>query len=114
MHMSRWFFVAALFVTCLSTASAQDNRWSGGMLNGYAWRQMDDVARTYYVAGVVEVSSTLEDDPRRPVDLEKCRCTAGQLIDGVTSFYKMANGPNERLMRLPILAAVTGDCWRRS
>src|SRR5260370_20493341 len=32
--MSKCLPGAALLVACVSTASAQDNRWSGGMLNG--------------------------------------------------------------------------------
>jgi hypothetical protein len=112
--MARWIFAVALLATSLSSAFAQDNRWSGGMLNGYAWRQMSEEAKTYYAAAVAEVSSTLEDSPRRPVNLEKCRCKLGQLVEGVDTFYKSAASTHEEWMRLPVLCVFTGESWRRS
>jgi hypothetical protein len=68
-------------------------------------------AKAYYAAAVSEVSSTLEDSPRRPVNLEKCRCNVGKLIEGVDAFYKNVE---QRWMRLPVLCVFTGESWRRS
>lgn len=109
--MTRWSFHAMFLLAFAFSATAQDNRWSGGMVNGYGWRQMSDEAKVYYALAVSEVSSTLEDSPRRPVNLEKCRCNVGQLIEGVDAFYKSVD---ERWMRLPVLCVFTGESWRRS
>ena len=114
--MSRLLLVTALLVTAsVSSVFGQDARWSAGMLNGYAWTQMDDGARSYYMLGVIETSNTLEaDDPRRLVDLEKCRCNALDIIQGVTTFYAAATGENQRWMRLPMLTVIVGEYNKRS
>jgi hypothetical protein len=88
-----------------------DARWTAGMMNGLMWRQMDDIAKTYYVAGVLEVSSTLEPKAGAAIDVEKCKCNAADLIEGVDAFYK---GFDDRFIRLPVVMALSMDAQRRS
>jgi len=93
-------------------AATMDARWTGGMMNGLMWRQMDDIAKTYYVAGILEVSSTLENKQQGAViDVEKCKCNAAALIEGIDAFYKTAD---KEWIRLPIMGALSMDAQRRS
>jgi hypothetical protein len=108
--MVRWFFGFVLLLTSFSSF-AQDNRFSQGLMNGYMWRQMSEEDKAYYVAGVVEASSLLGENPNRPVNLEKCRCKAGDLMDGATKFYKTME---QRWMRLPIVVVLSGENSRRA
>ncbi len=99
------------------TATAQqprrgtDARWTAGMMNGFMWRQMDESAKIYYVAGVLELSSTLEPKTGAAIDVNKCKCNAGDLIAGVDAFYQ---GANEHFVRLPVAMALSMDAERRS
>ncbi len=93
-------------------AATMDARWTAGMMNGLMWRQMDDAAKTYYVAGILELSSTLDNKQQGAViDVEACKCNVAALIEGVDNFYKAANA---EWLRLPITSAVAFDAQRRS
>ena len=109
--MAKWALGTVLLFVGVSSAFSQDNRFSQGLMNGFMWGQMSEEDKTYYVAGVVEASSTVRDDPNAPVNMEKCRCKAGDLMDGVTNFYKKVD---ERWMRLPIVVVLSGESARRS
>ena len=64
-------FVSFLGPTTI-LAAGMDARWTGGMMNGLMWRQMDDAAKTYYVAGILELSSTIENkDQGAIINLDK-------------------------------------------
>jgi hypothetical protein len=112
--MAKCVLGVALLLIGVSSALGQDNRISGGMMNGYMWRQMSEDERAYYAVAISEVSSTLEDSPRRPVNLEKCKCNVGQLVEGVDKFYKQAAEEHKEWMRLPVLSVFVGESWRRS
>lgn len=109
--MPKYLLGAVLLLASVSPVLGQDNRFSQGLMNGYMWRQMSEEDRAYYVAGVVEASSLLGDNPSRPVNTEACRCKAGDLMDGTTRFYKTMD---ERWLRLPIVAVLSGESSRRA
>lgn len=110
--LSSLILVASLLTPAALQAASMDARWTGGMMNGLMWRQMDDNAKTYYVAGILELSSTLENKQQGAViDLERCKCNGAALIEGVDAFYKTAN---DEWIRLPVMGALSMDAQRRS
>jgi hypothetical protein len=104
--------LGVFLVAAVLHGASLDARWTAGMMNGLMWRQMDDVAKTYYVAGILELSSTINNKQQGAViDVDKCKCNAGALVEGVDAFYKTAN---DEWLRLPVTSALAMDSQRRS
>jgi len=98
-------------VTAEQPRQGTDARWTNGMMNGLMWQQMDAMAKIYFVAGVLELSSTIDPKVGGAIDVAKCKCNAGDLILGVDAFYQNAG---RRFLRLPVTMALSMDAQRRS